>query len=147
VTSQPQGSTVVLYDGVCGLCNRLTRFLLRRDRHARIHFAALQSPVAQQALGRWGRHPSDLDTVYVIANWNTANERLLDRSRAFLHALTELDGVWRMIGRAGSVVPLPVADALYRMVARNRYRLFGKFESCTMPPPEWRQRFLDQHRE
>jgi len=141
--SEP-GTTVVFYDGVCGLCNRLNRFLLRRDRQARIRFAPLQGPLAQRTLSRYGHDPSDLDTVYVIADWHSPRERLLARAEAILHALAQLDGSWRTLARIGSLVPRPIADALYRAVARNRYRVFGKFESCQIPPPEWRERFLDQ---
>jgi len=137
-------TTIVFYDGVCGLCNRLNRFLLRRDRDARLRFAALQSAVARQLLAAHGLDPSDLDTVYVMAGWRTDTERVLSRSRAVLHALGELGGPWRLLARVGAIVPGPVADVVYRMVARSRYRIFGRFDACQVPPPEWRGRFLDR---
>lgn len=150
-------ASVVFYDGVCGLCNRLVRFLLRRDRHARLLFAPLQGTLARTVLGRHGYNPSDLDTVYVIADrrapsrgprrgdsgrWG-GSERVLSKSRAILHALGALGGGWRMFARAGSLVPVALADALYDAVAKRRYRTFGKLASCPIPPPEWRGRFID----
>jgi predicted DCC family thiol-disulfide oxidoreductase YuxK len=140
----PAPTTVVFYDGVCGLCNRLNQFLLRRDGHARLRFAALQSPVAKALLAAHGRDPSDLDTVYVIADWRSSSERVLARSQAVLHALSQLGGAWRTLARIANLVPRPVADVVYRAVARRRYGLFGQYDRCQIPPPEWRERFLDR---
>jgi predicted DCC family thiol-disulfide oxidoreductase YuxK len=142
--SAPPPTTIVFYDGVCGLCNRLNQFLLRRDRDALIRFAALQSPIAGQLLAAHGLDPLDLDTVYVMADWTTDSERVLARSRAVLHALSQLGGPWPALARLGSLVPRPLADLVYRAVARSRYRIFGKYDRCQIPPPEWRKRFLDQ---
>jgi predicted DCC family thiol-disulfide oxidoreductase YuxK len=136
------GATVVFYDGVCGLCNRLTQFLLSRDRLAHLRFAALQSPLAEQRLRRYGRDAADLDTVYVIANWNTPDERLLERSQAVLYALSQVEG-GKTLARVGAIFPVPLADWVYGIVARIRYRMFGKFDRCRLPPPDWRNRFLD----
>jgi predicted DCC family thiol-disulfide oxidoreductase YuxK len=142
--SAPPPTTIVFYDGECGLCNRLNQFLLRRDRDARIRFAALQSPIAGQLLAAHGLDPLNLDTVYVVADWTTDSERVLARSRAVLHALSQLGGPWPALAQLGSLVPRPIADLLYRVVARSRYRVFGKYDRCQIPPPEWRKRFLDQ---
>jgi predicted DCC family thiol-disulfide oxidoreductase YuxK len=142
--SAPSPTTIVFYDGVCGLCNRLNPFLLRRDRDARIRFAALQSPIARQLLAAHGLDPSDLDTVYVMADWKTGSERVLARSEAVLHALGQLGGPWRALARVGGVIPRPIADLVYRAVAHSRYRIFGRYDRCQIPPPEWRKRFLDQ---
>jgi predicted DCC family thiol-disulfide oxidoreductase YuxK len=136
-------TTVVFYDGVCGLCNRFVHFLLRRDRSARLRFATLQGALARETLGGNGYDPSDLDTVYVVADWNAPGARVLARSRAVLHALAQLGGAWPMIAATGRLVPRPIADALYRSVARKRYRLFGRLDTCPIPAPAWRDRFLD----
>lgn len=136
------GTTVVFYDGVCGLCNRLVYFLLRKDRHARLRFAQLQGDLARELLVPRGIDPSDLDTVYVVANWRTPDERALARSRAILHALGQLGGGWRLLAAVARIVPRPLADVAYRLVARVRYRLFGRFDACPLPPPEWRKRML-----
>jgi predicted DCC family thiol-disulfide oxidoreductase YuxK len=136
-------STVVFYDGVCGLCDRFLRFLIRRDRQRRILFAPLQGTVARAVLGRRGRDPSDLDTMYAVADWQGPSERVIARSRAVIHVVGQLDGAWPVLARLALLVPVPAADAVYRLIAKVRYRAFGRLESCPIPPPEWRDRFLE----
>src|SRR5947199_10265899 len=85
---------IVLYDGVCGLCNRAVQFLLKRDRHNRLRFASLQSDFAATLLKRHGVDHQDLDTVYVVLNQGEANEALLAKSDAFLLLIKEIGGVW-----------------------------------------------------
>jgi predicted DCC family thiol-disulfide oxidoreductase YuxK len=133
---------IVLYDGVCGLCNRLNQFLLKRDQHDRFRFASLQSKFADTLLKRHGKDPTDLDTFYVAIDYGEPGERLLSRSDGILYVVTQLDGVWKLAG-AGRVVPKFLRDAMYRLVARNRYRVFGKYESCMMPDPQHRHKFLE----
>lgn len=133
---------IVLYDGVCGLCNRLNQFLLKRDTHDRFRFASLQSKFAEDLLKRHGADSRDLDTVYVALNYDQPNERLLARSDAILHLLTQLDGVWKF-ARFGKILPRLLWDGIYQIVARNRYRVFGKHESCLLPEPKHREKFLD----
>jgi predicted DCC family thiol-disulfide oxidoreductase YuxK len=137
-----QTNPIILYDGVCGLCNRLVQFLLKRDIHDRIRFASLQSEFAGKVLRRHGADPDDLDTVYVIEDYETANERLLARSDAVLNIVQELGGFWKVAGW-GKILPRPIRDALYKLVARNRYRVFGKYDTCMIPEPRYRKKFLD----
>jgi predicted DCC family thiol-disulfide oxidoreductase YuxK len=136
-------NTVVFYDGECGLCDRFLRFLLRRDRHGRILFAPLQGTLARAVLVPRGLDPAKLDTMYAVAGWQRPSERVLARSRAVLHAVGQLDGVWPVVARFAQLVPAPPADAVYRLVAKFRYRAFGRLASCPIPPPEWRDRFLE----
>lgn len=136
-------TTVVFYDGVCGLCNRLVQFLLKRDSRGVIRYAPLQGEFARRELAAYGFDAADLDTLFVIAGWGSPNARVLTRSRAVLHAGTRLGGAWAVAARVAQVVPPSIADRFYRFVARRRYRAFGKFEACPLPPPEWRDRFLD----
>ena len=133
---------IVLYDGFCGLCNRLTQFLLKRDHHDRLRFASLQSEFAAVILKRHGKDPNDLDTVYVVQDYGEPNERLLARSDAILSLPQELGGIWSLGGWL-KVLPRFLRDAIYNLVARNRYRVFGKYESCMMPEPRYRQKFVD----
>jgi len=133
---------IVLYDGVCGLCNHLVQFLLKRDKHDRFRFASLQSEFAQRLMTRHGADPHDLDTVYLVKNYERADETLLARSDAILYMLTELGGIWSL-ARTGRVLPRAFRDAVYKIVARNRYRVFGKHESCMLPEPKYRGKFLD----
>ena len=135
--------TLVFYDGVCGLCDRFVRFLLARDRRGAFRFAQLQGELARRELEPYGFDPRDLDTVYVIADWGTPARRVLERSRAVLYALAQLGGPWAVLARVAGVFPKPVVDTAYRLVARIRYRIFGRFDVCPVPRPQWRARFLD----
>jgi predicted DCC family thiol-disulfide oxidoreductase YuxK len=133
---------IILYDGVCGLCNRLNRFVLARDPAGRFRFAALQGALAGVILRRHARDPSDLDTVYLVLGHGQPDERLLQKSDALLWILRQLGGGWRMAG-ALRVVPRAIRDLGYDLVARTRYRLFGRFDACPLPDPRHRERFLD----
>ncbi len=138
----PEPHPIVFYDGVCGLCNRLVQFLLKHDGRDRFRFASLQSEFAHNVLTRHGLDPHDLDTVYMVKDYEQSNEALLARSDAILHMLTQLEGIWSLAG-VGRVLPKAFRDAVYKIVARNRYRVFGKHESCMLPEPQHRQKFLD----
>jgi predicted DCC family thiol-disulfide oxidoreductase YuxK len=135
-------TSIVLYDGVCGLCNRLVQFLLKRDRRDRIRFAPLQSAFAGPPLRQRGFDPLDLDTVYVIMDHGQPTERVLARSDAILYVLRQLGGIWN-IARLGSLLPRRVRDGIYQVVARNRYRVFGRHDSCLLPEEKYRRKFLD----
>ena len=138
----PESNPIVLYDGVCGLCNRLNQFILKRDTHDRFRFASLQSDLAAKVLQRHGADPRDLDTVYIVLDYGQADERLLARSDAILYVLTQLDGIWKL-ARVGRILPTTFRDGVYKLVARHRYRVFGKHESCLLPEPKYRHKFLD----
>ena len=134
---------IILYDGVCGLCNRLVQFLLKHDKDGRLRFAALQSDFAEKVLGRHGLNPKDLDTVHVIENYDRPDERVLQRSDAVLRAGRELGGFWGASSSISRIVPRGLRDLVYRFVATNRYRVFGKYDTCMLPDPSQRSRFLD----
>ena len=91
---------------------------------------------------RHGVDPHDLNTVYVVKNHERSTEVLLARSDAILYMLVQLGGIWSLAG-IGRVLPRGFRDAVYKLVARNRYRLFGKHESCVLPDPKYRAKFLD----
>ena len=131
------GGPILFYDGVCGLCDRLVQFVLRHDRRARFRFAALQSAVATQTLGHFGKNPDDLDTMYAF----TDDGRLLQKGRAILYVVRELGLPWSLFGVV-AMLPTGVIDWFYDRVARNRYRMFGKRESCRLPSGDERARFL-----
>jgi predicted DCC family thiol-disulfide oxidoreductase YuxK len=133
--------TLVLYDGVCGLCNRLVSFLLRHDRRDQFRFAPLQSELAQTLLRRYGLDPNDFDTVVVLADFGQPAERALTRSQAALWAASRVGGIWRLFAIA-KLIPLSLREGLYRFIARRRYRIFGKYDQCPLPRPEDRGKFL-----
>jgi len=138
-----ESSPIILYDGVCGLCNSLVQFLLKHDKQSRLRFASLQSDFAARVLKRHGIDPKDLDTVQIIENYEQPGERVLQRSDAILRAGRELGGFWSASAAAGKVIPRALRDVIYRFVARNRYRVFGKYDTCMLPEPNQRSRFLD----
>lgn len=135
-------NTLVLYDGICGLCNGLNQFLLKRDPNDHFRFASLQSEFSASLLKRYDINAVDLDTVYVVADYGQPSQRLLARSDAILHVLGRLGGLWGLL-RLGRALPKSLRDALYKLVARNRYRVFGKYDVCLMPEERYRKKFLD----
>ena len=135
-------SPIILYDGVCGLCNRAVQFLLKRDRHDRLRFASLQSEFAAQLLQRHGFDNKDLDTVYVVLNQGDAGEALLAKGDAFLVFAKEIGGVWN-IARMGRIIPRPIRNWLYDFVARHRYQVFGKYDACMLPDPRYKHKFIE----
>ena len=134
---------ILLYDGVCGLCNRLNQFVLRRDPAGIFRFASLQSALAARILSRRGADAADLDTVYVVVNPDQPDEYLLARSDAAIFVLKQLGGFWGLLGLVAQFKPRFLRDWGYRIVARNRYRVFGRFETCMLPSSENHDRFLD----
>jgi predicted DCC family thiol-disulfide oxidoreductase YuxK len=134
---------ILLYDGVCGLCNRLNQFVLGRDAAGIFRFASLQSALASRVLQRHGESPQDLDTFYVIVNPDQPDEYLRSRSDAAIFVMQTLGGFWRAIGAIMKLVPKALRDWVYRLIARNRYRVFGRADMCFLPPPRYRERFLD----
>ena len=139
---ESNSKTLVLYDGVCGLCNGLNRFLLKRDLNDHFRFASLQSEFAASLLEQYDINAVDLNTVYVIADFGHPSQRLLARSDAILHVVGRLGGVWGLL-RIGRALPRSLRDALYNAVASNRYRFFGKYDVCLMPDERYRRKFLD----
>jgi predicted DCC family thiol-disulfide oxidoreductase YuxK len=130
---------IVFFDGICGLCDRFVWFVLDRDRRAKFRFAALQSPLAQALLPAHAADPERLDTLYVL----TRDAQLHARSRAVLFTLEELGGIYRCAALA-RVLPARLCDALYDLVARWRYRVFGKVTACRVPAETERRRFLHE---
>jgi predicted DCC family thiol-disulfide oxidoreductase YuxK len=135
-------NSIVLYDGVCGLCNRAVQFLLKRDRHNRLRFASLQSDFAAALLKRHGVDHQDLDTVYVVLNQGGANEAFLAKSDAFLQLAKVIGGGWS-IARFGKIIPRPIRNWLYDFIARHRYEVFGKYEACMLPDPRHKHKFIE----
>jgi predicted DCC family thiol-disulfide oxidoreductase YuxK len=142
VPSVPEAAHLVLYDGVCGLCNRLLQFLLKHDRRAVFTFASLQSAVGRAMVEHFGEDPNELTSFYALANYRTNHARLFSRSSAALFVAGQLGWPWKAAVVA-RVLPTAILDQVYSLVARNRYRMFGRFEQCVAPRPEFRGRFLE----
>jgi len=130
-----QNDVILFFDGVCGLCNGLVDWLLPRDHHRQLKFATLQGATAKALLPP--ENIADLDTVVV---WYRG--KVLLRSDAILACLIQLGGLWRLLG-IFKIIPAFIRDAIYDLIARNRYRWFGQRLTCRMPLPGERLRFLD----
>ena len=132
----------MLYDGVCGLCNRLLQFLLRHDRRGVFTFAALQSTTGRAMVARWGGNPEDLTSFYVVADFRNENARAIAKSDAALFIARELGWPWKLAGAAGAL-PKPLRNRMYDVIARSRYRVFGRYDQCVIPSEESRSRFIE----
>lgn len=132
---------MLLYDGVCGFCNTFVQSIIKRDKRGTMRFAALQSDYGNLARER---HPElqGVDSVILLERDENGAERAFVRSTAALRVAGYLGGGWRLLAIA-YIVPSRVRDFFYNLFARYRYRLFGKHESCMLPAPETRSRFLD----
>jgi predicted DCC family thiol-disulfide oxidoreductase YuxK len=127
---------VILYDGVCVFCSRWISFVASRDRNRRFRFTAIQSPYGTRLAQAFRIDPHDPDTNAVI-HGGVAHFK----SDGALTELGLLPG-WRWT-RALFAVPRPLRDAVYNLVARNRYRIFGKYEACFVPDAEFRGRVME----
>ena len=127
---------IVLYDGVCGLCDRSVQLILRNDRRGRFRFAALQSEAGRALLEKFGLSPEALDSVVLVEGGQAWR-----KSRAALRIARQMDAPWPMLWPL-LIVPRPVADWLYDRLAKNRYRIFGRREACGLAVPELRDRLL-----
>jgi len=138
------GRLVVIFDGHCGLCNRLVRWLLRRDQRDRMRFAASESPNVAELLARLGFAATETapSTLVVVRNAGEQEEELLVRSDAAVALLLELPQPWPAVGVALSWVPRPVRNLGYRLVARWRFRIWGRLQSCPLPTEANREKFL-----
>ena len=140
--TQEAGRHLILYDGVCGLCNRLVAEVLPRDPKGMFHFASLQSATSRSLLTAYGRNPDILDNMYVVVEYKSEHPVILARAKAALFVIARLDSPWRFL-TVFDVLPNFLLDVVYSLVARTRYRIFGKLDHCLMPATDYASRFLD----
>ena len=134
-SASSQGNAIILYDGVCNLCNASVRFVLARDRKDYFRFASLQSDIGTTLAAQYDLAP-DLSTFFLIENG-----KVYERSLAWLEIMRLLGKPWSAF-YLFKVVPGPIRDWVYDLIGRNRYQWFGKQESCPVPKAEWRGKFL-----
>ncbi len=127
---------IVLFDGVCNFCNGMVNFAIRNDRKAKLKFTPLQSDTAQQLKSQFNIPPST-DSVILVENG-----KVYTYARAAIRITKYLDWPVRMM-YAFIIIPPFICQPFYKWVARNRYKWFGKKESCMIPTPEFRERFID----
>ncbi len=128
---------VVIFDGVCNLCNTSVDFIIRQDKKGKIKVTANQHEAGKQILQEHGLSPEQVETLYLLENG-----RLYDRSTAALGIARLLGFPWNLAYYVLILIPKPLRDAGYRLIARNRYSWFGKKETCRLPTAEERARFI-----
>lgn len=136
LTDARDAGPIVVFDGVCALCSGWVRFLLRHDRESRYRFAAMQTQAGRALLVAHGLDPDDPSSFLLIDG-----ERAWKDSDAIRRVVGGLGGVWR-IAELLALLPRGLRDRVYRLVARNRYRWFGRTQTCFLPTPEQRARFI-----
>jgi predicted DCC family thiol-disulfide oxidoreductase YuxK len=128
---------VVLFDGVCKFCNGSVNFILRRDRRGQLKFASLQSDYGRTVLNKHGKYSDAMDSMMLVEG-----DRLTVKSTAVIRISKYLGGAWPLC-MITLVVPRFVRDFLYDIIAKNRYRWFGKYDTCRLPDPEFEDRFYE----
>lgn len=135
----PENKLIILFDGVCNLCNSAVQFVIERDKQDRFRFAALQSEIAEKLVKARGIDTSKVDSIILIE----PGVAYYTESEAAVMIGKEFGGLWKLLGLF-QWVPTAIRDPIYRWVARNRYKWFGKKEACMVPTPALRARFLHQ---
>lgn len=129
-------SSIILFDGICNLCDKSIRFIYRHDPKGVFRFAPLQSGEAQKMLAEAGASAPDLSSILLIQDG-----KVYDRSTAALRIARHLNHAWPLLS-LGMLVPRPLRDFVYKFIARNRYKWFGQKEQCDLPPKGLRERFI-----
>lgn len=128
---------VVLFDGICNLCERSVQLVVRNDRAARFRFAPLQSDVAARLLKQHEDNHEELSSMVLIERG-----QLFRKSRAALRVARQMDGLWPLMYYGFAWIPLFIADPVYDFIGRRRYRWFGEKSECWVPTEDLRSRFL-----
>jgi len=130
-------SKIILFDGICNLCNQSVQFVIEHDKRNQFRFASLQSDFGQNFLKENNLNASQFDSVVFIED-----DKFYTKSSAALKISNHLDGITSWL-RIFMIVPKPLRDVVYNFIAKNRYRWFGKQESCWLPTPELKAKFID----
>jgi len=136
-----EGRALLLYDGVCALCNSSVRFIMKHDGPDQFRYAPLDSELGREMLARFNIHAFP-NGVVLVTQTLQPGERIYLRSDAVAESLRRLAGPWRMAGKLLAILPHPLRDWGYGVVAHFRYRLFGRYDTCPLPSPEQRSRLL-----
>ena len=131
-----QFTHIILFDGVCNLCNSSVQFIIKHDKDCKFRFASLQSEYGQSQLIKFQLDNTDMDS-FVFVMYGKA----FTKSTAGLMVLKNFGGLWKILYML-IIFPKPLRDWVYDRIAKNRYKLFGKKESCMLPSPELKSRFL-----
>jgi predicted DCC family thiol-disulfide oxidoreductase YuxK len=129
--------SLILFDGVCNLCNGFVNFLILRDKKNKFQFGSLQSVKVQAILNEYQYSSNDISTVIVIEN-----NKLYSHSTAVLKIVRKLGGAWPLL-YGFIIIPKTIRDFFYKLVAKNRYRMFGRKDACMIPTPQLKAKFVE----
>ena len=135
--------TLLFYDGVCGLCNSWVNRVIEKDRKDQFRFATLQSDLAKKVLSKHNCNYEDLNTLYLVTDYEGENEKIHTKSTAALKVFTILGGKLGFLSRILLIVPAFIRNVGYSLLAKTRYRIFGKYNTCKLPNPDLKYKFLD----
>ena len=142
MSADSKTAPVLLYDGECGVCDKSVQVILKHDRRKVMRFAALQSKYGKEVVARHSSL-SNVDSLILIEPADIIGaEKIFIRSTAVLRIVAYLGGVWKLL-LIGYIIPRPIRDFMYDVIARNRYRILGAPAACMLPSPDVRARFLD----
>ncbi len=130
---------IILFDGICNLCNGFVQFVIKRDKKARFKFASLQSPVAEKLLKSYSVSTESMESVILI---DENKRQIWTESSAVLNILKNLSGIYALL-YVLIIIPKLLRDFLYRWIAKNRYKWFGRRKECMIPTPDIKKRFLE----
>ena len=128
---------LVLFDGVCNLCNGSVKFLIKRDKKKKFRYASLQGNIGQKVLWESNLDPEKTDSIVFVAEGAT-----FTKSTAVLRITKSLGGMWSIL-EVLLLIPAPIRNLVYDFIAKNRYKWYGKKEECMFPKPEWKELFVD----
>lgn len=135
-----EGKKIILFDGVCNLCNSAVAFIIKRDKNDMFRFASLQSDIGQRFIKELGIDTSKVDSILLI---EPKESKYYHKSTAALQIAKQLSGVFPILS-VFLILPKFLRDWVYDIIAKNRYKWFGKKDSCLIPTPELRALFIDQ---
>lgn len=131
-----QDKKIIVFDGVCILCNSFVQFILKKDKRKQFYFTTAQSDFVKEQLKTNPMKANAMDSVLYVKNGKVFTE-----STAALNIFSDLGGIWKLLS-IFKLIPPFIRNAVYRFIAKRRYRVFGKLDTCMMPPSEWKSRFL-----
>ncbi len=134
----PENKKIILFDGVCNLCNNAVTFIIQRDQKDIFRFASLQSELGQKLTKERGINPDEIDSIVLIE----PGVAYFQKSTAALEIARQLSGGYSLL-KNFLFLPESLRDGVYDIIANNRYKWFGKKESCMIPTPELKSKFLD----
>ena len=132
-----ENKSIIFFDGVCNLCNNSVNFIIKRDKHKRFLYASLQSDAARDILLQFKIKISDLDSIILVENG-----KLYQKSTAILKIAKQLNGFWK-VNYIFIIIPKFMRDNIYDIIAKNRYKWFGRREKCMLPTGDMKLRFLE----